>query len=72
MTRKSWPFLSTYQERSPEQRVAPTSDATRMSARSIPISLGTDGVSASPSAMGNGHRNHCSDFASSNLLTSAV
>ncbi|GKT21145.1 hypothetical protein [Acidovorax sp. SUPP3334] len=73
MTRKSWPFLSTYQERSSEQRLAtPAADSTRLSAQSIPISLGTEGVSGSPSAMGSGHRNHCSDFASSTLLPSAA
>ncbi|GKS96641.1 MULTISPECIES: hypothetical protein [unclassified Acidovorax] len=71
MTRKSWPFLSTYQERSPEQNVAFSSaDATKSSAGQSAISLGMERVgTASP-------MNHtplrCSDFTISNLSPSVA
>ncbi|GKT15806.1 hypothetical protein AVHY2522_09400 [Acidovorax sp. SUPP2522] len=72
MTRKSWPFLSTYQERSPEQNVAFSSaDATKSSAGQSAISFGMERVGTASSPM-----NHtplrCSDFTIGNLSPSVA
>ncbi len=71
MTRKSWPFLSTYQERSAEQQMAiPSAEASGPSNQNT-ISLGIERVCVGSSPMSNAPL-RCSDFGSGNLLPSAA
>ncbi|WCM86481.1 hypothetical protein [Acidovorax sp. NCPPB 3576] len=67
MTRKSWPFLSTYQERSPIQHASPPSEeASRVSIGQGAITFGIDGmrVVASPLSAA---QLRCSDFTGSDF-----
>ncbi len=72
MTRKSWPFLSTYQERRPEQNVAFSStDAIQPPVGQNTISLGTERAGAAASSMNNSPL-RCSDFTIGNLSPSVA